>query len=193
MKDLKIKFVIGFVIFTFLYSCSISDGEPKEEKPYYSFKTDDQPFLLNNYNNPLMRLVFKNQENAELSFIFKNFEQYKEAYIPLGGGFGPVWGPASIAFYYDVRRFDFKFEQFQEPLADLEFYFSRFSDTLRGGIQFPLWNIDKYYLSSEPIDFAITKFAITINGVTYNDVIKINSDLMIFMEENGGYSNNKLF
>ena len=169
-----IKFSVGFAMCVFLYSCATNDDEQKEETPYYSFQLEDQPFLLNNYNNPSKRLVFKNQENEELSFIFRSFEEYKEDYS-IGGGLGPVWGPASTAFFYDVRNIEFKFEQFQEPLADLEFTFSRFSDTLRGGIRFPLWNIDKFYLSPEPIDFDLTTFEMTIEGVTYNDVIIINS------------------
>lgn len=174
MKTLKIKFVIGLVICIFSYSCATNDNEPKEETPYYSFQPEDQSFLLNHYNNPSKRLVFKNQNNEELSFIFKSFEEYKEDYSPIGG-FGPPTS-SGPAFLYDTRTIEFKFEQFNESLADLEFTFNRFSDTLRGGIRFPLWNIDEYYLSSEPIDFDGTTFEMTIDGVTYNNVIKISSD-----------------
>lgn len=169
MKNLIIKFAIGLVLCVFSYSCETKE----EEIPYYSFQTEDQPFLLNNYNNPSKRLVFKNQNNEELSFIFKNFEESKEDYS-IGGGFGPPTS-GGAEFFYDSRTIEFKFEQFPESLADLVFTFNRFSDTLRGGIRFPLWNIDKYYLSSEPIDFYGITFEMTINGVTYNDVIKVSS------------------
>lgn len=171
-----IKFSLNLVMFIFLCSCAINDDEANEEPPYYNFQQEDNLFLLNNYNNPTKRLVFKNQENEELSFIFINFEEYRDDYSLPGGGLGPVWGPTRTDFFYDVRRIEFKFEQFQEPLAHLRFTFSKFSDILRGGIRFPLWNIDEFYISSIPIDFDKTTFEITTDNVTYNDVIKISSD-----------------
>lgn len=174
MKNI-IKFSVCIAMCNILYSCTTNDDKRGEETPYYNFQDEDKVLLLDNYNNPSKRLVFKNQENEELSFIFKKFEEYKKDYSSFSGGLGPVLGPTNTDFFYDVRKIEFEFEQFQEPLADLEFTFSRFSDTLRGGIRFPLWNIDKFYLSSEPIKFNETAIEMTISGVTYDNVVKINS------------------
>ena len=133
-----IKTSAYFVIIIFLFSCSTDD----DNIPYYNFSENEKPFLLDNYNNSSKRLVFKNQENEEFSFIYKSFEEYKNSYSYVRGGFGPVfWGPPNIDFFYDVRKIEFTFEQVQEPRADLKFSFNKFSDTLKGGIQFPLWNI----------------------------------------------------
>ena len=168
------KKLIYFSILVFSI-ISISCNSDDDNIPYFKFSEEDEFFLLDNYNNSSKRLVFKNQENEEFSFIFKNFEEYKNRLILHGGGLGPVWGAIDVDHFYDMRKIEFIFEQNQEPRADLRFTFNKYSDTLRGGIRFPLWNIDRYYISSIRIDFNETKIGMTINGVTYNNVIKINS------------------
>jgi len=170
MKSLKI--VIVLVVFTCFYSCI--DDDPKKEIPYYEFDSEDFPFLMDNYNNANMRLEFKNQDDDEVSFILNSFERSKESYTVGGGGFGPPSASETL-YYHDVLKIEFTFEQYNEPLANLKFWFSKNLEGLHGSFQFPLWNIDQFYIYGIPIDFQGATSQMTIDGVTFNKVISINS------------------
>lgn len=170
MKSIKI--VIILVLLACFYSCE--DDDQQKEIPYYAFDSEDFPFLLDSYNDSDLRLEFKNQDDDEVSFIFKNFEQTKEAYTVGGGGFGPPSASETL-YHYDKIVLEFTFEQYNEPLANLKFWFLKSSEGFKGSLQFPLWNIDRFYLSSIPINFQGETSQMTIDGVTFNDVISIPS------------------
>jgi hypothetical protein len=180
--------MLVYCVLTLSYSCGLQDDNTKDEPPYYSFNQEDYPFLLDGYNVANKRLVFKNQNNEELSFLLRSFEQEKEVHS-IGSGLGPPVTP-TIIFYYDRRKIEFAFEQFNEPFGNLEFTFNRFRDTLRGGIRFPLWNVDHFFTSTIPIDFEKEEISMTVNNVVYNNVIKINSEDTTVQYTIGPFSRN---
>ncbi|MAM27461.1 MAG: hypothetical protein CMC13_00410 [Flavobacteriaceae bacterium] len=187
MKNLIKGLWIFSLTIIFMTSCSNQDDGSGNDKPNYEFENEDFPFLLEHYNTVNQRLVFKNEEKQEFSFKLKQFEDSNESYI-VTGGLGPP--SSSLIFNYDVRTINFEFEQYNQPNGDLHILFNKFSDTLRGSINFPLWNTNEFNLNSEKINFDQQTIVLNINGTTFFDVIKIESGETIIDFEIGPFTKN---
>ena len=181
------KLLLISFAFIFLYSCSKDDSE--DVPRYYPFLEQDYPLLLNKYNEPNKKLIFQNQDGEQNSFTLKSFVDEKEYYGGTGGGFGPPTSGGD-GFYYDTREIIFAFDQYNSGESELTFQFNRLSDSLKGGIRFPLWNIDQFYTGSIGIELHANSTSMSFNDQVFSDVILLRSNSQEAPYQIGSYSRN---
>lgn len=172
MKDL---WKISILIFTSIFpiSCSNDDGN-SIEYPYYQFDSTDAEFITK-YNYSVGEIItYENQFNEQLNFrVIKN-ERKKEGYT----SFKSFSGGGGVSSYHEIQitRFEIIENRNYENNGLVNYIFSKSRDTLKNGINFPLWNI----AASTFIDELQNHANVILTG--FNDVekTKVNSNGHLF-------------
>jgi hypothetical protein len=192
---MKTRFIILSAITLSVLLNSCKKNETDSGTPYYRFNEDDKSKLLFSYDVGEV-LVYKNQDNEEISFKVVSYVKGKAS-----ARSGTFWGSSTETFfYYDRQDVVMQYAEGDEG-TNCEIKLQRYpvgsnynlqhpvegTPTFLGYIQFPLWNKYRDTISlnnSIDINFNSPTTSMTINGNTYSKVITVQSGSMEILEPN---------
>jgi hypothetical protein len=179
MKYLIKNFILSFGIL-FISGCETENNY--DRYPHYQFNNDDEKLIIN-YNYTTDQIItYRNQFNEELNFKVISNERKKSRYF-VGATFS---GGGTLRNYYDSKiiRMEILENQNYEDNGLINYVFSKNSDNLKNGVNFPMWNIPDFTFIDEiqnPTNIIITDFnnqaktQMTINNHLFENVVIIES------------------
>ena len=183
MKN-TINTIITTLVFSLLCSCSMSLNQEQTDAPYYQFNNQDSALIINYNYVPDQIITYQNDEGQTIRFKVLSNQTSKNASYSDGSLSG---GEGLLENYYDSKiiRFEILENTSEQPHAAVNYIFSKNSNTLNNGFNFPMWNVPVFSYIDEPQNTAniflepyntLPKTSLTIDGHQFNKVVTINSN-----------------
>lgn len=183
-------FAIGFSII----SCGQeSAGSIRPDVPYFQFESTDFDKLLQVYQVEEEFVSYQNQSNQVIRFKITSTTIGREQKVSGGSFFGTSGG--ALIYFFDAQRIQLELTEWPDDYDRTEFLIQKTKeDTLKGSIYFPLWNDNTGSSSSLPntilLNFKTTPITMTLNNVTYDQVLEIASENELPLGPLGPYQRN---
>jgi len=151
----------------------------RSDVPYFQFEPSDYDKLLQVYEVEEEFVSYQNQSSQVIRFKITSSTQGRERKVTRGSFFGVSGG--NLVYFFDAQRIHLELTEWPDDYIRTEFLIQKtIEDTLKGSINFPLWNDNTGSSSSFPniinLNFNKAPITITLNNVTYDQVFEIVSE-----------------